>query len=382
MRGTRAYSGVDLYTGVGRTINIEAGVIQSDEPCVAEGLPIFSPGLIDLQVNGYGGHDLNDGDLSACKVEALSEALCRVGIAAYFPTLITADEPNICKRLSAIQEATERLPYSRQMIAGIHIEGPSISSKDGPRGAHPRRHIRSPSIEEFENWQEAAGGLVAMITIAPELGGAIDYLREIAKRGVIVSLGHSDASEEDIYKATDAGARMSTHLGNGLSASLPRHPNLVWAQLAEDRLSASLILDGHHLPSSTAQVIIRAKGIERVVLVSDSVKFAGMPPGRYSSAIGGDVEVSSDGRVSIFGTQFLAGSGVSLLEIISNFNNLTGLPFSDAVTMATKNPAKFLNRSVDLKPGKRADFILFDLDYDTGIVQPRDIIFGGESMMQ
>lgn len=382
MRGTRAYSGVDLYTGVGRTINIEAGVIQSDEPCMEEGLPIFSPGLIDLQVNGYGGHDLNDGDLSAGKVEALSEALCRVGIAAYFPTLITANEPNICKRLSAIQEATERLPYSRQMIAGIHIEGPSISSKDGPRGAHPRQHIRSPSMEEFENWQEAAGGLVAMITIAPELDGAIDYLREIAKRGVIVSLGHSDASEEDIYKATDAGARMSTHLGNGLSATLPRHPNVVWAQLAEDRLSASLILDGHHLPSSTAQVIIRAKGIERVVLVSDSVKFAGMPPGRYSSPIGGDVEVSGNGRVSIFGTQFLAGSGVSLLEIICNFSNLTELPFSAAVTMATENPAKFLNRSVDLKPGKRADFILFDLDSDTGAVQPRDIIFGGESVMQ
>ena len=382
MRGTRAYSGVDLYTGVGRTINIEAGVIQSDEPCVEEGLPIFSPGLIDLQVNGYGGHDLNDGDLSAGKVEALSEALCRVGIAAYFPTLITANEPDICQRLSAIQEATERLPYSRQMIAGIHIEGPSISSKDGPRGAHPRQHIRSPSMEEFENWQEAAGGLVAMITIAPELDGAIDYLREIAKRGVIVSLGHSDASEEDIYKATDAGARMSTHLGNGLSATLPRHPNVVWAQLAEDRLSASLILDGHHLPSSTAQVMIRAKGIERVVLVSDSVKFAGMPPGRYSSPIGGDIEVSGNGRVSIFGTQFLAGSGVSLLEIICNFSNLTELPFSAAVTMATENPAKFLNRSVNLKPGKRADFILFDLDSDTGVVQPRDIIFGGESVMQ
>ena len=115
-------------------------------------------------------------------------------------------------------------------------------------------------MEEFESWQEAAGGLVAMITIAPELDGAIDYLREIAKRGVIVALGHSDASEEDIYKATDAGARISTHLGNGLAATLPRHPNAVWAQLAEDRLSASLILDGHHLPSSTAQVMIRAKG--------------------------------------------------------------------------------------------------------------------------
>ena len=382
MRETNAYSGVDLYTGLGWTINIEAGVIQSYEPCAADGLPIFAPGLIDLQVNGYGGYDLNDGDLSAGKVEALSEALCRVGIAAYFPTLITANEADICKRLSVIQEATEKLPYSRQMIAGIHIEGPSISSRDGPRGAHPREHIRPPSMEEFENWQEAAGGLVAMITIAPELDGAIDYLRQIAKRGVIVSLGHSDASEEDIYKATDAGARMSTHLGNGLSATLPRHPNVVWAQLAEDRLSASLILDGHHLPSSTAQVMIRAKGIERVVLVSDSVKFAGMPPGRYSSPIGGDVEVSGNGRVSIFGTQFLAGSGVSLLKIICNFSSLTGLPFSDAVTMATINPAKFLNRSVDLKPGNRADFILFNLDSDTGTVKPQDIIFGGESVMQ
>ena len=382
MRGARAYSGIDPYTGVGRTINIEAGVIQSDEPCIAEGLPIFSPGLIDLQVNGYGGHDLNDGELSAGKVEALSEDLCREGIAAYLPTLITADKNSICRRLSAIKEASEKLPYSRQMIAGIHIEGPHISSKDGPRGAHPKEHIRPPSMEEFENWQEAAGGLVTMITIAPELDGAIDYLREIAKRGVIVALGHSDASEEDIYKATDAGARISTHLGNGLAATLPRHPNAVWAQLAEDRLSASLILDGHHLPSSTAQVMIRAKGAERVILVSDSVKFAGMPPGRYTSPIGGDVEVSSNGRVSIFGNKFLAGSGVSLLKIISNFSNLTGLPFCTGVAMATKNPAKFLNRSVDLKPGKRADFILFDLDITTGTAQPRDIVFGGESVMQ
>jgi len=382
VRGARAYSGVDPYTGLGRTINIEAGVIQSDEPCIAEGLPIFSPGLIDLQVNGYGGHDLNDGELSAGTVEALSEDLCRVGIAAYLPTLITADKISICRRLSAIREASEKLPYSRQMIAGIHIEGPHISSKDGPRGAHPREHIRPPSMEEFESWQEAAGGLVSMITIAPELDGAIDYLREIAKRGVIVALGHSDASEEDIYKATDAGARISTHLGNGLAATLPRHPNAVWAQLAEDRLSASLILDGHHLPSSTAQVMIRAKGAERVILVSDSVKFAGMPPGRYTSPIGGDVEVFSNGRVSIFGDKFLAGSGVSLLKIISNFSNLTGLPFCSGVAMATKNPAKFLNRSVDLKPGKRADFILFDLDITTGTAQPRDIVFGGESVMQ
>ena len=199
---------------------------------------------------------------------------------------------------------------------------------------------------------------------------------------MIVALGHSDASEEDIYKAADAGAQLSTHLGNGLAGTLPRHPNAVWAQLAEDRLSASLILDGHHLPKSTAQVMIRAKGIERVVLVSDSVKFAGMEPGRYTSSIGGDIKVSSDRRVSISGTQFLAGSGVSLLDVVGDFSSFTGLPFSDGITMATRNPARFLNRSFDLKPGNRADFILFDLDYDTGTAQPRDIIFGGESVIR
>ena len=382
MIGTKAYSGVDPFTGAGRTINVCSGMIQSDEPCVAEGLPVLSPGLIDLQVNGFDGHDLQDGELTAGKVEALSKTLCRVGVAAYLPTLITAVEADICLRLYAIQEAVETLPYSRQMIAGVHIEGPSISSKDGPRGAHPKEHIRSPSIEEFERWQEAAGGLVAMITIAPELPGAIDYLREIATRGVIVALGHSDASEEDIYKAADAGAQLSTHLGNGLAGTLPRHPNAVWAQLAEDRLSASLILDGHHLPKSTAQVMIRAKGIERVVLVSDSVKFAGMEPGRYTSSIGGNIKVSSDRRVSISGTQFLAGSGVSLLDVVCDFSSFTGLSFSDGITMATQNPARFLNRSFDLKPGNRADFILFDLDYDTGTAQPRDIIFGGESVIR
>ena len=382
MRGAKAYSGIDPFTGAGRTIYVSSGIIQSTEPCVSEDLPVLSPSLIDLQVNGYNGHDLNDGHLKADKVEALSKSLCRVGVAAYLPTLITAAETDICSRLHAVQEAVETFPYSRQMIAGVHIEGPSISSKDGPRGAHPKEHIRSPSIKEFESWQEAACGLVAMITIAPELHGAICYLREVAMRGVIVALGHSDASEEDIYKAADAGARLSTHLGNGLAGTLPRHPNAVWAQLAEDRLSASLILDGHHLPKSTAQVMIRAKGTERVVLVSDSVKFAGMKPGPYKSSIGGDVKVSSDGRVSISGTQFLAGSGVSLLDIVGNFSSFTGLPFFDGIAMATRNPAHFLKRSFDLKPGHRADFILFDLDYDAGIAQPRDIIFGGERVIR
>ena len=359
-------------------MHISEGVIQSSEACAAEGLPILSPGLIDLQVNGYKGHDLNEGVLEPAEVEALSAALCGAGVAAYLPTLITASADDLCQRLSAIREACDTLPYARQMIAGVHVEGPSLSGKDGPRGAHPVEHIRPPSLQEFERWQDAAGGRLCMITIAPEVDGAITYIGEVAARGVIVALGHSDADEAHITQAVEAGARLSTHLGNGIAATLPRHPNAIWAQLAEDRLSASLILDGHHLPRSTARAMLRAEGAERVVLVSDSVKFAGMPAGRYASPVGGEVDVTEDGRVSMAGTPYLAGSGASLLGILGRFTRYTGLPFSEGVTMATVNPARLLNRPVGLNAGDRADFILFDFDPEAGTAKEREIVFGGE----
>ncbi len=382
MSGLTTYSGVDPATGKGRTLYVGDGLIQSQEPCDRPGLMVLTPGLVDLQVNGYAGHDLNEGVLEPDAVEALSEALCRVGVAAYLPTLITASENDLCQRLAAIRKAQQTLPHSKHMIAGIHVEGPSISKKDGPRGAHPAEHIRPPSLAEFERWQVAAQELVRMVTLAPELEGATRYIHDIARRGIIVSLGHSDAGEDAIIQAVDAGACMSTHLGNGIASDLPRHPNAIWAQLGEDRLGASLILDGRHLPRSTARAMIRAKGVDRVTLVSDSVKFAGMAAGRYTSPIGGDVEVSKGGRVSIAGTPYLAGSGASLLDILGNFTGYVGLPFVDAVTMATRNPAKLLNRSSELMPGDRADFILFDLDTETGRACASDIVFGGESVMQ
>lgn len=376
------YSGIDPVTGKGRTLYVNGGLIQSEEPCDQPELPVLSPGLVDLQVNGYAGHDLNNGVLDPAEIEALSEALSRVGVAAYLPTLITASEHDLCQRLTAIRTAKQNLPRSQHMIAGIHVEGPSLSLKDGPRGAHPANHVRPPSLAEFDRWQNSADGMVRMLTIAPEVEGATSYIREVSGRGVIVALGHSDAREDQIVEAVDAGASMSTHLGNGIASTLLRHPNAIWAQLAEDRLGASLILDGHHLPSSTARAMIRAKSVARVILVSDSVKFAGMAAGRYTSPIGGQVEVSKDGRVSVAGTAYLAGSGASLLDIINGFTGFVGLPFSDAVRMATRNPAKLLNRSGDLKPGDRADFILFDLDAETGQARAHEIIIGGESVLQ
>lgn len=375
------YSGIDPLSKRGVTLHIADGLISATEPCGKANLPVLSPGLVDLQVNGYNGHDLNSGVLTSSDVEALSDALCRVGIAAYLPTLITSSEQDFCQRLSAIKQAQQTLPLSKQMIVGVHIEGPSISPKDGPRGAHPIKHIRPPSLEEFERWQNAAGGLIRMITIAPEVDGALEYICQLAQRGICMALGHCDASEEDIANAVGAGATMSTHLGNGINNSLPRHPNALWAQLSEDRLFTSLIVDGHHLPRSTVRSMIRAKGIDKVMLVSDSVTFAGMQPGKYSSPIGGDVEVSETGRVSVAGTPYLAGSGTNLLDVVCGFEAFVDMPFCDALIMATHNPAKLLGRSAQLTPGNRADFIVFDVHEHSGITSARDIIFNGTSVL-
>lgn len=376
------YSGVDALSGKARTLFVEGGLIQAEEICSEQGLPVLAPGLVDLQVNGYNGYDLNSGILDANTVEALSDVLCRVGVATYLPTLITASEEDLCQRLSAISNAHQSQSRSKRMIGGIHVEGPSISPTDGPRGAHPVEHVRPPSFDEFMRWQDAADGLICMITLAPETEGSINYIRQLSQQGVCVALGHSDATEDDINRAVDAGATMSTHLGNGIASTMPRHPNAIWGQLADDRLSVSLILDGHHLPRSTARSMIRAKGVDQVCLISDSVKFAGMPAGRYSSPIGGEVDVSVDGRVSVAGTPYLAGSGSCLLNVVENFTQFVGLPFLDGLTMATRNPARMLGLPVGLLPGERANFILFDPDQRTGRVCVRDIIFDGVSVLQ
>lgn len=381
MKPLAIYSGRDFQSGAGKTVHVRAGVIEKVTACADEGLPLLAPGFVDLQVNGFAGHDLNDGVLTAESVEALSQSLAEVGVAAYLPTLITASEAELCQRLSAIREARQSLPFSQGMIAGVHVEGPSISPEDGPRGAHQRAHVRPPSIEEFGRWQEAGGGLVRLVTLAPEVDGAETYIRALTAKGIRVALGHCDATEDDIARSADAGACLSTHLGNGIAATLPRHPNAIWSQLSDDRLAASLILDGHHLPRATARAMIRAKGVDRTILVSDSVKFAGMEPGRYSSPIGGAVELGQDGKVSIAGTTYLAGSGACLMEIVCRYQAFTGFPASEALIMATINPSRMIGRDAALVPGALANFMLLDTSDAETALRPVEVIYNGASVL-
>ncbi|MFI7610418.1 N-acetylglucosamine-6-phosphate deacetylase [Nonomuraea terrae] len=317
------------------------------------------PGLVDLQVNGYGGRDFNADDLSTGDVAELVRELWKRGTTTLCPTIITAPEDKIVRNLRVIAAAREADPLVRHAIPGVHVEGPYLAAEDGPRGAHDAEHLRDPDVAEFGRWQEASGGLVKIVTLAPERAGAAGYIAELSRHGVVAAIGHTAAAPADIEAAVRAGARLSTHLGNGAHAVIRRHPNYIWTQLAEDRLAATFIADGHHLPADTFTVMLRAKGAGRTLLVSDSVALAGCAPGDYTTPVGGRITVREDGRVTLPGGELLAGSGSSLIECLAWAVTRTEAGLGTAVGLAAANPARLLG--IDrgrIAPGAPGDLIV------------------------
>lgn len=359
MSGAVQVTGREPGTGAGAALTLSDGRITARDPCDAPDDGILAPGLIDLQVNGFAGHDLNDGALTPETVKALCSELARHGVTAFLPTLITASQEAICDALSAIRAALDD-PLAGRMIAGVHVEGPAVSPEDGPRGAHPAQHVRPLTEAEVDAWRRASGGLLRMVTLAPEWPGSEEIVRGLAASGIHVAIGHTAATAEQIHAAAAAGATLSTHLGNGAAGTLPRHPNFIWAQLADDRLTASFIADGHHLPADTFRAMLRAKGSERSILVSDSVALAGMPPGRYSTPVGGEVEVHPGGRISLAGTEYLAGAGIPLVACLGEAMRMAGLGLAEVLRLATANPARFAGREGTLAPEARADILRLD----------------------
>lgn len=354
--------GRDPASGQGIEVLAEDGVIRSIQPTSSCGDLWLSPGFIDLQVNGYDGCDLNAESITPEVVIALAQKLIAVGVTTFLPTLITAAEDRILAALRTIAEARRSSALTEHAIPCVHIEGPAISPVDGPRGAHPRNHVRAPDIREFERWQAASGGLVGMVTLSPHWESALPYIAELTRKGCVVAIGHTDAAPERIHAAAEAGAQLSTHLGNGVANHLPRHPNLLWAQLADDRLTATFIADGHHLQADTLQTMLRAKGLERSILVSDTVALAGMPPGLYQTPVGGTVEVTADGRVGIPGTPTLAGAARPLRTGIANVARLPGFSLGEAISMATESPGRFVGGRGTLRVGADADLVQFRWD--------------------
>jgi N-acetylglucosamine-6-phosphate deacetylase len=361
-------------------ITIDGDVIVSIGAASAGAVPEdqwILPGLVDIQVNGYAGVDLNGPDLDVEAVGRLVRSLHAVGVTRFCPTVCTQSRARMLGALRAIADSCAREAWIDRAVAGIHVEGPYISPEDGPRGSHPSAHVRPPNWDELMAFQDAAGGRIRLLTLSPEWPGAAEFIRRVARTGVVVAIGHTAASPEALREAILAGARLSTHLGNGAHAALPRHPNYIWEQLAADELSASIIADGQHLPPAVVKTFIRAKGIGRIVLISDAVAFAGMPPGDYDW-LGQRVTLTRDGRVVLAGTPYLAGSVLTLVEALQNVMEFAGVSLSDAVTMASINPARLIGIDPGaLAAGARADLVV--LKGRAGTFKLIEIVIGGET---
>ncbi|TQJ16077.1 N-acetylglucosamine-6-phosphate deacetylase [Kribbella jejuensis] len=338
------------------------------------------PGLVDLQVNGYGGLDVNDPSANA--LPALVRALWAQGVTTVYPTIVSADDATTTRLVTAAAAARADDPVVRYGVPGLHLEGPYISSVDGARGAHDPAVIRDPDADEFDRWQNAADGAIAIMTVAPERTGAIEFTRHLAAHGVLPSIGHSLATADDVHAFAAAGGRLSTHLGNALPAQLDRHRNPIWPQLTEDRLTAGLIADGHHLPGDTFAALVRAKGVERCVLTSDAAALAGCAPGDYQTAVGGSVTVTPDGSLRLTGTPYLAGSGASLLDCLRWSTNY--LPLDVAVTMATSTPADLLglHDRGRLEAGARADLLQFNRTPAGGLGELTTVVVNGQAVLK
>ena len=349
-------------TGRTLSLTIEHGVIRNvtDLPTTNAKAPWIAPAFCDIQINGCEGISFNSPKLTAENVGQVVGVCRRHGISQLCPTLVTGSFEALAHGLRTLRKVCEADAEIARAIPGIHVEGPYISSEDGPRGAHPRAHVRPPDWDEFQRLQDAAGGRIRMMTLAPEVAGALPFIEKLAAGGLIVAIGHTAASPECIQAAIHAGARISTHLGNGAHAVLPRHPNYIWEQLASDALWASFIADGHHRPASVLRCLLRVKTVARLILTCDASPFAGLPPGRYRDW-DQDFEILPEGKIVLPGTAFLAGSWAFTDHCLATVLGLGEVSFADAIDMATARPRELLGLPRrEIAAGQPAELILFD----------------------
>ena len=317
----------------------------------------IAPAFCDVQINGCDGVSFNSPDLTHEQVRHVVAVCQRHGIAHLCPTLVTGSFDALAHGFRTLRTARERDKDLARAIVGFHLEGPFISPADGPRGAHPKQHVRPPDFDEFRRWQDEAGGLIRMVTLAPETPGALPFIEQAAKSGVVVALGHTAASGACVRDAVRAGARVSTHLGNGSHALLPRHDNYLWEQLAHDGLWASVIADGHHLPEAVLRCIVRAKTPARLLLTCDAGSLAGLPPGVYRQW-DQEFEVHPAGKIVVPGTPFLAGSWAFTDLCVRHLLSLGETTLADTLDLAGAQPRRLLG--LPARAVEDGDVVLFD----------------------
>jgi len=293
-------------------------------------------GLVDLQVNGYKGVHFSDINLTRDDFIKTCRGVFEAGTSAFLPTMITSSKDVYEHNLPIMAEVMREDEF-RGRLLGFHIEGPFISEQDGARGAHDTQWISKPDVDYLRRLIEWAEDRVKLLTIAADPDGAEKLARYAVSQGITVSLGHQIASETDLARLAQAGAVSLTHLGNGVPALLPRHENPIWAGLGNDDLVAMIISDGHHLPVSVLKTIIRTKGPERCVVVSDASSPAGLPPGKYE-ALGHQVVLQENGVLRDLTTGYLGGSSASMFQCMNHLASLDLIGTDELLAVGFDNP--------------------------------------------
>ena len=345
----RALKVKNIITGNAEELLFDRSLLKGThqiEPSPEDNL-LIGPGLIDLQINGINGIDFNDPALTQRQVIDATHYLLSQGVTTFFPTVITNSDENILQIVHTIYNACQSDSLVNDCIGGIHLEGPFISKTAGAKGAHDEQYIKAPDWELVKKFQEAAGGKIKLITLAPEWDEAPAFIEKCTTHGMIVSIGHTMANAQQVARAIKAGACMCTHIGNAVPLQMPRHPNIIWELLAADELYASIITDGLHLPKSFIKVVMKTKGI-KTIIVSDATCFAGMAPGEYQNHIGGTVILDEEKRISLKSSPgLLAGAAKSLLENVAFMVNNNLATLGEAWQMASTHAGKLLAKTDD-----------------------------------
>jgi N-acetylglucosamine-6-phosphate deacetylase len=300
-----------------------------------------SSGFVDLQVNGFAGVDFSSPGLTEAELVRAWRALLAQGTAAFLPTVITSPLDVYARNLPLLAQVLRRDEF-RGRVLGLHLEGPFISPEPGVVGAHNPAHVRAPDVDLLARLLDWAEGRVRLLTLAAEVPGAADLARFARTRDVTVSVGHSSFDTADLDRMAAAGATALTHLGNGLPNRLPRHANPIWVGLAHDAFIAMVIADGHHLPAPVLTTMVRAKGPERLVVVSDAAPVAGLPPGRYT-VLGNDAILEPSGRFHNPEKQCLVGSSATMAQCMAHLASLNLLSEDALHAVGVRNPLRLLS---------------------------------------
>ncbi|MCO8124068.1 N-acetylglucosamine-6-phosphate deacetylase [Stieleria sp. TO1_6] len=299
-------------------------------------------GSVDLQVNGYAGVDFNDDTLTETMIAAACLAMRDDGVKCFLPTIITDDLGLMVRRITRIADAVESDALIAESIAGIHVEGPFISSQPGFVGAHPSGQVVAANVDQAMRLLDAGRGLVRLFTLAPEVGGAVETTARLTRESVVVAAGHSDATIDQMQATIDVGLKMYTHLGNGCPAQLHRHDNIVQRVLSlADQLVISLIADGHHVPWFALANYLRCIPDQNVVIVTDAISAAGLGPGKYRLA-GQTVEVDDDLAAWAEGREHFAGCATTMPQMITMLRGQLGLQQPQIDRWTSHNPARVL----------------------------------------